>query len=308
MIQAPIPGAKDERTAAAACTLCGQSARTRHDRGDRRIVKCAACDLVFVDPMPTLDEKAEIERRAFAGDLLHETVDLYTNYGRKFEEDGVVREFRAILSTLVGAGAAGRILDVGPGTGLFLHLAADEHGLDARGIDVSAESADKATQEFGLPIDVGDFETFDYVPGSFGSMTMLDVLEHSTDPVAFLRRALELLAPAGCLYVAVPNQRSLMTAILDVYMRLGGPFRRFFLERLYVEPHVYYFSPRSLALALERAGFELVRIRGANVQLGRYKLALWMRLVVEAVLRLGGLLGMSAKIHALARKPGDSQV
>jgi hypothetical protein len=30
--------------------------------------------------------------------------------------------------------------------------------------------------------------------------------------------------------------------------------------------------------------------------------------VVEAVLRLGGLLGMSAKIHALARKPGDSQV
>ena len=132
---------------------------------------------------------------------------------------------------------------------------------------------------------------------------MLDVLEHTLDPTAFFTRAYELLQPGGVLYVAVPNQRCLMTVILDRWIRLGGPGRRWFLDRLYVRPHTYYFNPQALALGLRNAGFEIAGLTGGNVYLGRYRLKPWMRIPMEIVLRVGSLLGMSAKIHALARKP-----
>jgi len=150
---------------------------------------------------------------------------------------------------------------------------------------------------------VGNFESFAYEPASFDAITLLDVLEHTVDPKAVLRRARELLKPGGVLYVAVPNQRCLMTVILDRYIRLGGPGRKFFLERLYVSPHVYYFNPTTLLRMIRAAGFEPETVKGGNVYLGRYRLRWTMRVPMEIVLHAGGLVGMSAKIHVLARRP-----
>ena len=82
------------------------------------------------------------------------------------------------------------------------------------------------------------------------------------------------------------------------------PFSKFFLDRLYVPPHVYYFNPPALTGVLQRVGFETVGLRGGNVFLGRYRLPMWMRIPMEIALHAGALVGMSAKIHVLARKPG----
>lgn len=287
--------------------LCGASdLRLYHDQGYRRLAYCPGCGVVYVHPMPSREEKHRIEQLAYEGDLLPEVADFFRNCHRNFKEDPVIRGFRHGLEWVGQQCRPGRILDVGPGTGIFLHLAHKEFGWEPCGIDVCQESADKALTEFDLRIDVGDFETFDYEPGSFDCISMLDVLEHAVDPPGFLKRAYELLRPGGVLYVAVPNEHCLMTVILGCYIRMHGPLSKFCLDRLYVPPHVFYFKPSTLTLAMRNAGFEVTGLKGGNVYLGRYRLPLWMRAPMEVVLQVGSLVGMGAKLLAIGRKPDVS--
>lgn len=253
--------------------------------------------------MPTPAQKAEIERQAYAGEVLAETADFFRNCNRDFHDDPVIEAFREGLRGVGRLRRPGRMLDVGPGTGIFLHLARTEFGWNPNGVDICEESATKAREEFGLELVVGDFATWPWEPASFDAVTMLDVLEHTIDPAAALGRAFDLLKPGGVLYVVVPNQHCLMTQVLDRWIRAGGPMRSFFLERLYVSPHVYYFGPRTLRRYLQQAGFDVASVRTGNVYLGRYRLPLWMRLPMEAMLLLGQVMGMGAKLEALAVKP-----
>jgi ubiquinone/menaquinone biosynthesis C-methylase UbiE len=287
------------------CNLCGSTdVRTYHDQGWRRVVRCRACNLVFVDPMPTPAQKAEIERLAYEGEILPEVADFFRNCHRDFQDDPVIESFREGLSRVTSMRSPGRLLDVGPGTGIFLYIASTEFGWEPSGVDICEESAVKAREEFGIELEVGDFDDHPWEPESFDAITMLDVLEHTTDPSASLARAYGLLRPGGVLYVAVPNQHCLLTAILDRWIQMRLPMRHFFLERLYVSPHVYYFGPRTLRRFLEKAGFEVADVSTGNVYLGRYRLPLWMRVPMEIVLQAGNAVGMGAKILALARKPG----
>jgi len=285
------------------CNVCG-SDRTYlyHDQGYRRLMRCRVCRMVFADPLPSRDEKHAVEHEAYEGDVLPEVADFFRNCHRNFREDPVIRGFRDSLAWMTRHRPAGRMLDVGPGTGIFVYLAQQGFGWKGRGIDVCEKSAVKAAEEFDVEVDVGDFETHTYSE-RFDAITMLDVLEHTLDPTSFLRRAYDLLEPGGVLYVAVPNQRCFLTVLIDRWIRWGGPGRGWFLDRLYVRPHTFYFNPQALALVLRHVGFEIAGLTGGNVYLGRYRLKLWMRIPMEMVLRIGGLLGMSAKIHALARRP-----
>ena len=288
-----------------ACKLCGcQDAVLYHEQGYRRLLSCRGCGLLFAHPLPDESEKEETERQAYVGEVLPEAAEFFESCNADFVEDEIVRGFRRVLRLLEQGRGQGRMLDVGAGTGLFMHLAR-EQGWQIKGLDLCELSREKARAEFGVEVDVGDFRSAPYQPESFDCITMLDVLEHSLDPAAFLARALELLKPGGLLYVAVPNQRSLLANLVDRWIWLGLPARRWFLERLYVSPHIFYFHPRLLKRALEDAGFEVVSVRGGNVYLGRYRLPWWMRVPLEVILNLGTLVGRSARIQALARRPVD---
>jgi SAM-dependent methyltransferase len=287
------------------CNFCGgRDIATYHDQGWRRVVRCTRCGLVFVDPMPTREQKAEIERLASEGDLLPEVADFFRNCHRDFHDDPVIDSFRSGLRWMATRRTPGRLLDVGPGTGIFLYLARKEFGWEPHGVDINPESAVKAKQEFDIDLEVGDFESYPWPDESFDAVTMLDMLEHTTDPKEALLRAHALLKPGGVLYVVVPNQHCLLTVILDRWIQLGGPMREYFLERLYVMPHEHYFSPQMLRRYLEATGFEIDGVRTGNVYLGRYRLPLWMRIPMEIVLQTGNFFGMGAKILALAKKPG----
>jgi SAM-dependent methyltransferase len=209
---------------------------------------------------------------------------------------------RGHLAELEAAlGGPGTLLDVGAGTGVFMHLAR-ERGWDPSGIDICPLTAEKAAQEFGVRIAVGPFEEHRLGGRQFDAITMLDVLEHVIDPLATLRRAHALLRPGGALYVAVPNQRSLLTAVVDAYARAGGPAADKLLLRLYVAPHLHYFTPKTLPRAIETAGFSIRALRQGKVYLGRYRLALPLRIPLEIILAAGAAIGMNARLGVLAIK------
>src|SRR3954453_17498097 len=142
------------------CTLCGSPHyRLMHDMGWRRVLRCADCGLVRADPLPTLAEKEAVET---AGYLDHssfpEVRDFFANCHRDFVDDPVIRGMRTQLAALERAlGGPGTLLDIGAGTGIFMHLAR-ERGWTPSGVDICPLTAEKAAAEFGLEIVIGAFE------------------------------------------------------------------------------------------------------------------------------------------------------
>jgi SAM-dependent methyltransferase len=112
------------------------------------------------------------------------------------------------LARLVPPGGFGPILDVGCGDGLFferLKAFGDPQGIEMDGLLVTDTGRGRG------PIHLGPFDE-SFEPGlRFGLVLMLDVVEHLTDDVAGVRRALELLAPGGTVLITVPAFRALWT-------------------------------------------------------------------------------------------------
>jgi 2-polyprenyl-3-methyl-5-hydroxy-6-metoxy-1,4-benzoquinol methylase len=241
------------------------------------------------------------EGQAFRGELLDETREMFDTYGRNFRgDDPVVRAFVRHIATLARLTCGRRLLDVGVGTGLFLHLAR-EAGWDASGVDICAEAARDAEAEFGVPVTVGDFESAP-LAGGYDAITMADVLEHTRNPRAFLARARELLVPGGLLYVAVPNHRSLVFATADWLGRLPGA--RAIVDRLYVPNHYYYFTPAALTRLLREVGFEVVALERENPYLGRYRMSPVVRVGLATLLAASRVFGLESRLVAFAQRPG----
>jgi 2-polyprenyl-3-methyl-5-hydroxy-6-metoxy-1,4-benzoquinol methylase len=286
------------------CALCGgQRYCLIHDMGWRNIVRCETCGLTRADPLPSLAEKLAIETQGYTDEhAFPEVADFFKNCHRNYVDDPVIRTMRRDLAMLEHTlGRPGRLLDVGAGTGVFMHLAR-ERGWQPSGVDICPLTAEKAAREFGVQIAVGPFEEHQFDGAEFDAATLLDVLEHVRDPLATLRRVHAFLRPGGAVYIAVPNQRCLLTALVDAYARAGGPAAQKLLLRLYVAPHLHYFTPSTIRRLVCAAGFRIQSLRQGSVYLGRYRMPLVMRIPLEIILAAGAAVGMNARLGVLALK------
>jgi 2-polyprenyl-3-methyl-5-hydroxy-6-metoxy-1,4-benzoquinol methylase len=282
------------------CALCGAATyRPVVDMGWRRILRCTSCGLVRADPLPTFEEKLASETNDYESDVAcPEVQELFKNYHRDYVEDPIILRMKQHLGDLERTlGGPGTLLDIGAATGIFLHLAR-ERGWNPTGIELCAERAAAASQEFDVPIIPGLFTAEVFDGRRFDAATMLDVVEHTTEPLAMLRNAYRVLRPGGAVFVAVPNQQCLLTVLVNAYARLGGPLAKTkLLPRLYVPIHLHYFTPRTLRRIVTAAGFRVVRLRHAPVYLGRYDMSLLMKLPLQAILGLGAALRMNARLE-----------
>ena len=158
-----------------------------------------------------------------------------------------------------------RVLDVGAGIGLLVE-AARRRGLNAVGLEPSHALAAHAAAA-GIPVVEGVLPHPELSSRTFDLVTLVDVIEHVSDPVALLQRCAAQVAAGGILVVVTPDVRS-------VPARLMG--RRWWHYRL---AHIGYFSRRSLAVAAAGAGLSLeetfsvrwfFRLRYLAERAGRY--------------------------------------
>lgn len=139
----------------------------------------------------------------------------------------------------------GRLLDFGCGWGFFLGVAS-ERGWEPYGLEPLPGHAVYARAQFGATVVTDTLRDDTFPPHFFDAVTAFQVFEHLPDPASDLARLHRLLKSGGVILVEVPD--------IDTWSaRLLGPRHRHF-----VQDHLTFFSARTLALLLEKYGFQVL--------------------------------------------------
>lgn len=197
-----------------------------------KVWRCLKCGLIFQEPSFSQRELDEAYTKG-ADERYFEQFEQRKNLFKK-----------CLVRIEKYKNPRGKLLDVGSGAGLFVHLA-KESAWDALGLDPSVWASRVAKERFGVKVQQGIFENFKARPKSFDVITMWDVLEHFTDPLEALEKANKLLKDDGILALATININSWFSRLLSSHWT--------WLIRI----HLWYFTPKTLRRMLKKTGFEV---------------------------------------------------
>ncbi|ESQ83539.1 hypothetical protein AEAC466_12750 [Asticcacaulis sp. AC466] len=203
--------------------------------------RCDTCAFVFLWPRPTADYLNAYYNSAPVYDLTSDTPSDYE--GVVSDKTSLIGRFMARFPRLLTDGQA---VDFGAGNGTTVK-ALERLGFDALGIEISARARTAAQSVFGVTMQDGDLNAM--AENSLSFLSLFDVLEHLTEPKAFLELARTRLKDNAACVVGVPNYNSLERMWL-------GPRSK----ALIFPEHVNQFTTQTLRRTFEDAGFDVLYI------------------------------------------------
>jgi 2-polyprenyl-3-methyl-5-hydroxy-6-metoxy-1,4-benzoquinol methylase len=229
---------------AVSCDLCGQDDPTPIVmKNGFQVVQCRGCALVFVSPRPKFSAlKAIYDTDMFLENQVERAGD---ESWRPLAEERV-----ELINKLHPA--RGSLLDVGCSAGWFMGVAQDA-GWKVVGFDVATASIAHARSR-GFDARLATLDQHDLPPASVDVITMFDSIEHMPSPMHALRAAHTLLRDDGIVVITTPNVDGLLPRL--TYRLLARPFGAW--DHPGPPGHIYQFSSKTLATALERTGFETI--------------------------------------------------
>jgi 2-polyprenyl-3-methyl-5-hydroxy-6-metoxy-1,4-benzoquinol methylase len=225
------------------------------------VVQCVNCGMVYTKPRPSAAWRAAFHDPKFRNMLVDRGVIAETHRVPESKvsvfdlehQTAHVPSFERGLQVL-GDSNRRRLLDVGCSAGRFVALA-NERGFEAEGTDIQPEAVQQGRAHFGVRLHCGDLLAQGFPAGSYDVVTMWDVLEHLPDPVAYLREVARILKWGGRVLVQVPNN-SIRVLLLAAGLKRPKPGEYPMISF----EHIQHWTPAMLTRALQRAGFEEIRI------------------------------------------------
>ncbi len=165
------------------------------------------------------------------------------------------RNYRRALARVESITGAGRVLDVGCGSGTFLYLC-KKRGWRVSGVEISEPLAQRCREAVGAEVLTGRFEDLELPESGFDLVSLWDVIEHVIDPVSVMRRVRELLRPGGVALYCTPDEDSLLARTGRLlYLSSGG---RYSYPALALHPpnHTYFFSRRGFRRIVDGLGLQ----------------------------------------------------
>jgi len=200
--------------------------------------ECAACGLVFCNPMPGLDIIIEGNR---ALDILQPTRGTFTQYHGGWDFAAWLRKFKS----------SGTLLDIGCAQGFFIKGVEENSAWRAEGLDILDSAVGFARSRLGLTVHHGTLDAFAGGAPRYDMLRMNNVIEHVQDPRRFLAMSHALLKPGGRVYCSTPNGIQ-DGAVLRTANRRG-------YEMNLLENHFHLYRPATLRRIFEACGFRVRR-------------------------------------------------
>ncbi|HTZ48233.1 MAG TPA: class I SAM-dependent methyltransferase [Verrucomicrobiae bacterium] len=224
-----------------ACNLCGSTQLTPvYEMPDTRFfpdeiftaVECNHCGLGFVNPRPTLAEMAKY----YPCDYYQAQPPMQPDDLPPFMRKRFQAKVR-FLADLERRSGPRKLLDVGAGNGDFARFML-HRGWQVEAVEISEHSA--RIPEF--PVYADEFQNIPVNAPAYDAITIWAVLEHVHDPMAYFRKAAQVLKPDGRLVFLVTNFHSMAS-------------RHLFGED--IPRHLYFFTRETVAQYLQKNGLHL---------------------------------------------------
>jgi 2-polyprenyl-3-methyl-5-hydroxy-6-metoxy-1,4-benzoquinol methylase len=214
------------------CPVCDSSRASRlFQKENLSLVRCDACSMIFVN---------RIEEGWATGAFYEQLAEPFYLSADKLESDYSPVRFARELNLFRRFCRSGSVLDVGCSTGAFLYQLKTQFpgAYEVAGTDVAGPALDHAKGK-GIRVLRESFPAAESQVETFSAVTFWAVMEHLTNPRAFLARAASVLKPSGYCFILVPNFHSLAVRLLGLKYR-------------YIFPqHVNYFTESTLKRFVE---------------------------------------------------------
>lgn len=228
-----------------ACDLCsGLEQDLLFVKEGFRHVRCRSCGLIFVNPR--LECHLEIQTTSGTGSMGED--ELTPAQERRLRREvASVEPFRRL----------NRMLEVGPGRGWFLSVAA-QAGWETWAVEINKQAIQHLRTRGVHHVIVAAAEDFEPPEGSVDAVRVWDVIEHLQSPRKSVTNIHKALRPGGLLRLATTNFASLSR-------RVNGP------EWVYLNgaDHIFLFEPATISRLLTECGFSGIRIRTRSFNLRR---------------------------------------
>lgn len=164
-----------------------------------------------------------------------------------------MHQARIILSRLmkvIGGRPEGlRLLDVGAGSGILLEVAS-ELGFDAEGVEPS-DWLRMTAHKHGCKINA-DVIPHPEILGPYDIVTLIDVVEHVSEPFEMIQNAAKLLKAGGTIVIVTPDVKSLAARLMCW---------KWWHYRI---AHVGYFSKGNIEFICSQLGLKIISVSRPN--------------------------------------------
>jgi 2-polyprenyl-3-methyl-5-hydroxy-6-metoxy-1,4-benzoquinol methylase len=227
------------------CPLCASKAIQKYYYIDKyslpfKVDKCADCGFIFMNPrFNDITICGLYKENYYTGNADYAYYD--EREAERYSEYVWEKRLKKIRKYV----DAGNFLDIGCAFGGFLKTVSQYY--TPYGIELSEYSGDYAKRIFGNTIHTGTLNDHPFNKDFFSVITMIELLEHLSDPVYAVNECYGLLKEKGLFVIQTANMDGLQAKLLrDRYA-------------MFMPGHLSYFTKNNLIHLLEKTGFKIIK-------------------------------------------------
>jgi len=233
------------------CPLCQQPPTRilteKLRKGNGKVYYCGTCDLGYLDNQITPEQTKAFYDGEYRQQHSHTAEGSSTHAQEMY---ALYKDFQQsrlqIILPYLGIGAD--LLEIGASAGQFLSHVQSRCNT-VHGIELDSACCHFLSDKFGIETDDRFLTESRFAQGQYDVVCSFQVMEHTPNPVQFLKEIEQVTKPGGMIFIEVPNLYDPLLAVWD------APFYQQFY---YHQAHSFYFSEWSLYKIVAQTGLRVV--------------------------------------------------
>jgi len=230
------------------CPACGKLESNHWANKDTfSYVECTHCETVYTNPRPGPQLLDSFYRQSRNYEVWNALIFPATEPARR-GKIFVPRARRTVDLCKSQGITGGTLVEIGAAFGTFCDAMRDQDFFERIVAVEPTPNLAQTCRERGFETYEQTVESLTFPRRSADVVTAFEVIEHLFSPFDFLKQVSEFLKPGGLLICSCPSAEGIGMLALQEQARVVD------------HEHINYFTPSSIAILLERCGFEVVEV------------------------------------------------